>query len=73
MQTCSHVRSPKLVLVSSIYCHVRASSTRGCAPVHFRVQHCIEYNGTASLFKSRMSESKCKSSGSDVAGTVLYD
>ena len=35
----SHVQSPKLVHVSSVHCHTRASSS-GCAFVYFTVQDC---------------------------------
>ena len=64
-----HVQSCKLVHVSGIHCHVRASSTSGYAFVYFTVQYRIEYSSTASLFQAQMSGSKCKSSG-DVAGTA---
>ena len=38
MQTwCSHVQSVKLVHMSGVRCHIRASSTRSCAFVYFPV------------------------------------
>ena len=40
----SHVQSRKLVHVPGVHCHVRASSTSGCAFVYFTVQYCIEYS-----------------------------
>ena len=66
----SHVQSRKLVHMSGVHCHLRASSTSGCAFVYFIVQYCIDYSSTL-YFKPRMSRSKHKSSG-DVAGTTYF-
>ena len=49
----SHVQSHKLVHMSVIHCHVRASSTSGCAFVYFTVQYYIEYSSTVSLFQAQ--------------------
>ena len=38
----SHVKSRKSVHVYSVHCHMRASSTSGCAFVYCTVQLCIE-------------------------------
>ena len=51
--TVLYSQSCKLVHVSGIHCHVRASSTSGCAFVYFTVQYCIEYNGTVCLFQAQ--------------------
>ena len=48
-----HVQSRKLLHVSGIQCHVRASSTRGCAFVYFTVQDCIVYSSTVSFFQAQ--------------------
>ena len=64
---CLQVQSHKLVHVSGVHCHVRASSTCGCAFGHFTVLYRVQYL----YFNPRMSRSKHKSSGDDVAGTVL--
>ena len=64
----SHVQLDKLVHVSGVHCHVRASSTSGCAFVYFTVWYCTEVQYL--YFKPRMSGSKRKSSG-DVAGTTV--
>ena len=55
--------------MSGVHCHVRASSTSGCAFVYFTVQYCTEYSSTVFYFKPRMPGSKHKSSG-DIAGTA---
>ena len=68
MNVHSHVQSRKLVHVSGVHCHMRASSTSGCAFVYFTVQCCIECSSTVSLFQAQ--DVKRKSS-SDVAGTTL--
>ena len=47
----SHVQPRKLVHVSSVHGHVRASSTTGCAFVYFTVQYCIKDSSTVSLFQ----------------------
>ena len=49
----SHVQSRKFAPVSGVHCHVRASSTSGCAFVYFTVQYCIEYGSTVSLFQAQ--------------------
>ena len=49
----SHVQSRKLVHVSGVHCHVRASSTSVCDFVYFIVQYCIEYSSTVSLFQAQ--------------------
>ena len=49
----SHVQPRNLVHVSGVHCHVRASSTSGCAFVYFTVQYCIEYGSTVSLFQAQ--------------------
>ena len=48
-----HVQSHKLVHVSGIQSHMRASSTSGCAFVYFTVQYCIEYSSTVSLLQAQ--------------------
>ena len=65
MRSC--VQSSKLVNVSGVHCHMRASSTSSC--VLCTLQYCIEYSSTVSYFKPRIFRSKGKSS-SDVAGTA---
>ena len=46
-----HVQLQKLVCMSDIYCHVHASSTSGCAFVHFTVQYGTDYSSTVPLFQ----------------------
>ena len=48
-----HVQSRKLVHLSGVHCHVRASSTSGCVFVYFTVQYCIEYSSRVSLFQAQ--------------------
>ena len=50
---CLHVQSRKLVHESGVHCHVRASSTSGCAFMYFTVQYCIEDSSTVSLFQAQ--------------------
>ena len=38
------VQSHELVHLSGLHCHMRASSTSGCAFVYFIVQYCIDYS-----------------------------
>ena len=47
----SHVQSCGLVDMSGVHCHVRASSTSGCAFVYFTVKDCREYSSTVCLFQ----------------------
>ena len=54
----SRVQSCKLVYMFGVYCHVRASSTSGCAFVYFTVQYCIEYSSTVSLFPARFARGR---------------
>ena len=49
----SHVQSRKLVHMSGVLCHMRASSTTGCAFVYFSVQDCTEDRGTVPLFQAQ--------------------
>ena len=64
----SYVQSPKLVRVPGLHCHVRASSTGGCAFVSFTIPG-IEYSSAVSSFRAQGVWSKCKSC-SDIAGTA---
>ena len=67
---CSHVQSCKLVHVSGVHCHVRASFTNGCAFVYLTVQYCIDYSSTVSLFQAQDVRKQVYKSSSDVAGTA---
>ena len=49
----SLVQSEKLIHMSEVHCHLRASSTSGCAFVSFAVQICIEYSSRVSLFQAK--------------------
>ena len=68
----------KLVHMSGVHCHMRASSTSGCVFVYFTVLYRVQYRTLYSIctvvqnlyFKPRMSGSKHKSSG-DVAPACL--
>ena len=51
------VQPHKLVHVSGVRCHTRASSTRGCAFVHFTVQN---YRVQYLYFKPRISRASVK-------------
>lgn len=62
----------KLVLVSGVHCHVRASSASGCTFVYFTVQFSVEYSSQCPYSKPRMSASR-HDCGSEVAGApVLF-
>ena len=63
----SRVQSCKLVHISGVCCHMRASSTSGCAFVYFAV---VLFRVQYLYFEPRMSRSERKSSG-DVAGTTV--
>ena len=47
----SHVQSRKLVYMSGVHSQVHASSTSGCAFVHFTVQYGTDYSSTVPLFQ----------------------
>ena len=63
---CLHVQSRDLVRVSGVHCHVRASSTSGCAFVYFTVQYGIEYYCAVSLFQAQ--DVRKHTNSRDVAG-----
>ena len=48
-----NVQSRKLVPVSGIYCHMRASSTSGCTLVYFTVKYCKQHSSTVFLFQAQ--------------------
>ena len=49
----SLVQSEKLIHMSEVHCHLRASPTNGCAFVYFAVQSCIEHRSRVSLFQAK--------------------
>ena len=53
MNVCVHAQSCELVHVSGAHCHVRASSTSGCAFVYFTVPDCIEHGSIVSVFQAQ--------------------
>ena len=57
--------------MSGVHCHVRTSSTSGCAFVYCTTQYYIEYRVQNLYFKPRMSGSTCKSS-SGIAGITAF-
>ena len=48
-----HAQSCELVHVSGAHCHVRASSTSGCAFVYFAAPDCIEHGSIVSVFQAQ--------------------